>query len=267
LISSFIANRALTGNYDDVVEVMLDDLETGLKNMSMDEITALYGDKTTYYVFGRIKKTLEKHGCPANFDAARSAALMLPEHDDYESFDEALGIYSFKEIEEIISKMTLAGMVDVHNGLVNKGYKLDFNEEVRFAMHSSSYTSSYHIGLAIDKFGIDGARKIISKEVILSDALEIDKIMNGDTSGVSANELAGLLSAEGKAGGETAKAKIKEEIARIGTQLKPGGLDMIIALARPGIGIVSAVEAARNGFSPQELIRFPFLISPLAKGK
>jgi len=125
----------------------------------------------------------------------------------------------------------------------------NLQEVILFEKFAGDYSKGHHVSQAIDTFGIDDVRKIVAKSCRLDKAIEVNNYINGDSS----------RSRRYGSSDDGVSESLKES-------LKKGGLDVIIAIAKAG-NMEIAVKTIEAGFTVEEVIRFPFLISPLVTKK
>lgn len=265
-ISLAIQNMVSNYDYDEVLDDMCKDFAAALKEISIGQIIDIYNDKRSYEWFYEIKDVLAQNKYPVDFDSVKSVMSLLSDYDTYETLGEALKIYSLDEVGKITEKLTLAGMIDIHNKLVEKGYNLGLEEEMNFGLHSmSTYSNAYHIIEAIDNFGIEGVRRIVSGDGFMGEVLRLKEIMDGNADKISDIEITKILAFDGigKSISEEDRNSAREEISKLAQQLRPADLEFMIHLSKIDYGIVKAMETIKRGFTVEEIIRFPFLVSEL----
>ena len=206
----------------------IDDFASALRDLTLSEIEKLLTVGVSYESFKTVKSALEKHGHSSDFNSSFSVAQKLANNGNtYRYLDDALQFYSLDEIDQIITKdLPLYLVVQIRQVLEEKGIPTTLEETIQFAQYSGG--SSHWLSEAINIFGIDSVRKIVSKGCSLFKAIEVNDCINSSTS----------------------------------NSLREGGLDFIIALAKAG-DIKFLEQTIEAGYTVEEIIRFPFLMSPL----
>jgi len=165
---------------------------------------------------------------------------------DYYNLDSALDTFNLQEIEQITDKGgALSGVLEVGDALKEKQVATNLQEVILFEKFAGDYNKGYYVSQAIDTFGIDDVRKIVSRGCRLDKAIEVNNYMRDSGRSRSRDVLS---------------AKTIEEV------LTKGGIEAIIAIAKAESAEV-ALKTIDAGFTIEEITRFPFLISPLVTKK
>jgi len=224
----------------------INDFISALRELPLAEVEKIFSDGISYGEYSQVKGALAKHQYDFSFTAVHSLARKLLKTREYSYLDSALDTFSLQEIEQITSKGgTLAGVLAVGRALKEKQVATNLQEVILFEKFAGDYSKGYHVSQAIDTFGIDDVRKIVSMGCRLDKAIEVNDYMRG--SGRSRGQ-------------DTLKARTIEEI------LTKGGIEAIIAIAKAGSAEV-ALKTIEAGFTVEEITKFPFLISPLVTKK
>lgn len=145
---------------------------------------------------------------------------------------EALGVFKLEEVKQMLDvNANLHTATLVKESTSKLGYQLSFEEISEMARHNCDGLAD---ALAI--WSLEDVKKMLNTDVYLTNAIHINR-------------------------------RIKEALAELGqnaNDLSPEVLRKMITLPNPEELIVETIKA---GFTPEEITRFPFLISPLVTRK
>jgi len=221
------------------------DFTSALHGLPLAEVKKLFAVGMPYQEFSQVKAALVKHGYDSDFATTLETAKKLIKNNEYDTLDNALDVYSLEDIDQIVkSGMRLSDVLDVHNVFQEKGIVSNLQETIQFVKYASNYHQGYYTDQALDTFGIENVRKIISKSCCLDRAIEVHNYISGDSRRRDSKEIPELLR----------------------ESLKRGGIDVVIAIAKAN-NIEVAVKTIEAGFTVDEITRFPFLISSLVAKK
>jgi hypothetical protein len=227
----------------------INDFTSALRGLPLSEVEKLFTVGVPYSEFGKVKSALEKHDHSSDFNSSLSVAQKLARNNEYDYLDNALQFYSLGEIDQIITKgSALSSVLEIRQPLEEKGIPTTLQETIQFAQYAGDWNKGYNLTQAIDTFGIDSVRKIVSKSCRLDKAIEVNNYINSDGS---------------RSRYRSSESEISDSLRE---SLKKGGLDVVIAIAKAG-NMEVAVKTIEAGFTVEEITRFPFLISPLVTKK
>lgn len=237
------------------------DLNNALRNLSLDQVENIYKNGITYNDFNTVSSALATH----NEDNSFSKTLDLSQElageessttgrrrgggrsrrssrhgDQFNQLSSALDSFTLDQVKLLLSKGSpLHQATNTAKLLKEKDIPTSLEEIASL----SSKVNSHTLEKGIDVFGIDDVRKIVlTKECDLESLLNI----KGQIDGTSWQ-----------------KVEISDELK---ASLKVGGLNVLIAIAKAG-SLEHAVKTIEAGFTINEIVRFPFLISALVTKK
>ncbi|MCC6639059.1 hypothetical protein IT409_00705, partial [Candidatus Falkowbacteria bacterium] len=223
------------------------DFTDALRELPLEEVNKLFTVGVSYRNFGTVKVALEKHGLSSDFDATLAVSQILVRTGEYAQLDGALEVYSLSEIEQIISgNVKIDLLLNIRLNLEKRNIMADLKETIMFT--KAAQGQYWLFGECIDTFGIENVRKMVTKSVNLSKVMEVNRYLNGQSRSLCDREIANNLS-------ESTRATLRK-----------GGLDVIIAIAKAG-SIEAVTKTLSAGFTVEDIIRFPYLISPLIAKK
>jgi len=223
----------------------INDFTSALRALPLGEVEKLLTVGVPYHEFGKVKSTLEKHGHASDFTSTLTVAQKLIRNNEYDNLDNALQLYSLREIDEIITKgTTLASVLEIRQPLEEKGISTTIQETIQFAQYAGDRNKGYNFTQSIETFGIENVRRIVSKSCRLDKAIEVENHINNSSSYYGQSEIPQTLK----------------------DSLKKGGIDVVIAIAKAG-NVEVVIKTIEAGFTVEEITRFPFLISPLVTKK
>jgi len=224
----------------------INDFTSALRRLPLAEVEKIFSDGISYGEYSRVKEALAKHQYDSSFTAVHSLARKLLKTRDYYNLDSALDTFNLQEIEQITDKGgALSGVLEVGDALKEKQVATNLQEVILFEKFAGDYNKGYYVSQAIDTFGIDDVRKIVSRGCRLDKAIEVNNYMRDSGRSRSRDVLS---------------AKTIEEV------LTKGGIEAIIAIVKAESAEV-ALKTIDAGFTIEEITRFPFLISPLVTKK
>lgn len=226
----------------------IEDFTAGLKGLPLPEVEKIFSDGIAYNEYCQVKEALQKYQLDSSFDAAYALARKLTRTREYYSLDSALSTFSLEEIEQVLDKgSALSGVLEVDNALKGKEIVTSLQEIILFEKYAGNYHKGHYVTQAIKAFGIEDVRKIVAKSCMLDKAVEVNDYINADSNNSSGRSIGG--------GDDGISESLRQS-------LKKGGLDVVIAIAKVG-NMEAAVNTIKAGFTVEEIIRFPFLISQL----
>lgn len=172
-----------------------------------------------------------------NIISGRGHALPLEElieiaKKNTHGLHEALGVFKLEEVKQMLDvDANLCTATLVKESTSKLGYQLSFEEISEIARHNCNGLAD---ALAI--WSLEDVKKMLNTDVYLASAIHITR-------------------------------RIKEALAELGqnaNHLSPEVLRKMITLPNPEELIIETIKA---GFTPEEITRFPFLISPLVTRK
>jgi hypothetical protein len=204
-----------------------DVLERVLKFFSLEELRAVVAENLSLVDVYQV------------YDALSS----LPDYGVFGKDEEdfARNIILTKDV--IARKVSTANLLEVRQAIESKGVHSTIEEVISFTQYAGDWSRGQNVTQSIDAFGIDNVRKIVAKNCRLDKALEVNGYMKNNNRNL-----------------DRLSAKTIVEI------LTKGGIDAIIAIAKWN-GVEVALKTIEAGFTIEEIIRFPFLISPLVTKK
>jgi len=219
----------------------INDFISALRELPLAEVEKIFSDGISYGEYSQVKGALAKHQYDFSFTAVHSLARKLLKTREYYNLDSALDTFTLQEIEQIIDKGgTLGGVLEVSDALKEKQVATNLQEVILFEKFAGDYSKGYRVSQAIDTFGIDDVRKIVSRGCRLDKAIEANNYINSGSD-------------------DSMSESLRES-------LKKGGLDVVIAIAKAG-SMEIAAKTIEAGFTVEEITKFPFLISPLVTKK
>lgn len=226
------------------------DLRQALNNLSFEEAEKMYSKSVWYTTLSEVSGVLDKHGQILDFDSqvGLSGALVSNGEREHQGLDKALDVFSLDEINKVLTEgKKLSDTISVKEQLVEKGIQSDLEEVITFTKFASNrYHPSAYVSDAIDQFGIDSVRYIIQQGCYLNKVLSVKEYSEAKRP---------------KRGQDpSVTAEVRETI-------KMGGLELMLAIARfpePLEDLEEVfVKTLKMGFTTEDIIKFPFLVSPL----
>lgn len=229
----------------------IDDFASALRSLPLEEVKKIFSDGITYDEYNQVKQALEKRQLNSNFTAVHALAKKLTRTRGYYKLDSALDTFTLKEVEQILDKgLILGSVLDVGNVFKTKEIPTNLQEIILFEKYAGDAGKGHYVSQSIDTFGIDNVRKIVAKSCHLDKVIKVDNYINGD------DRLSRLYGSSDNGMSESLRESLKR-----------GGLDVVIAIAKAGGNMEIVVKTIEAGFTVEEIIRFPFLISPLITKK
>jgi len=247
-------------------------LEDGLRSFDLDDTTTLLRQDVKLPVAVAVLNNTKQFGYELNITQIANVAKNVHDINDFISalrglslaevekiFSDGISYDEYNQVKEALAKHQYDSSFAVVHSMARKlprlrdYYDLDsaldtFNlQEIEQIIDKGGVLAD--VSQAIDTFGIDDVRKIVAKSCRLDKAIEVNNYINGDSS----------RSRRYGSSDDGVSESLKES-------LKKGGLDVIIAIAKAG-NMEIAVKTIEAGFTVEEVIRFPFLISPLVTKK
>ncbi len=239
----------------------VNDLNNALRNLSLEQVENIYKNGITYQSFNTVSSALATHGEDNSFEKSLALSDELAGEissstgrgrrgggsrrssrngDQFDQLSSALDTFTLDQVKTLLSKGSPLYQATATSELLKKKTIPTTLEEI--AALSSKF-QSHTLETGIDTFGIDDVRKIV-----LTKECNLDSLLNikGQIEGTSWQQV-----------------EISDELK---TSLKGGGLDVLIAIAKAG-SLEHAVKTIEAGFTVNEIVRFPFLISPLVTKK
>lgn len=228
----------------------INDLNNALKNLSLDQVENIYKNGINYHGFNTVSSALATHNEDNGFEKTLNLSNELAGEvsssrssrngDQFDQLSGALDTFTLDQVKTLLSKGSPLYQATSTSELLKKKAIATTLEEIAAL---SSKVQSHTLETGIDTFGIDDVRKIV-----LTKECNLDSLLNikGQIDATSGQRVA-----------------ISDELK---TSLKGGGLDVLIAIAKAG-SLEHAVKTVEAGFTVNEIVRFPFLISPLVTKK
>ena len=220
----------------------LDDFASSLVELSLPESEILLEKRLQFQNFQVVKSALIDHKLKAGFSMVVELAEVLLKTEEYKQLGPALARYSIEQIKEIISNgISLENQLSVAEALDKENVVVDFYEQMTLTKYSGVWNCGVHVSDTVNMFGIENALKIAHRGVFLQKVIQAKRYLTvGNESGV----------------------QLSRESRSIRKQLDEAGIDVLIEVVRAG-DVQTAEKVIESGFELEEIIRFPFLISPL----
>ncbi len=205
----------------------IEDLVSALHNLTLEQVVQLYSAEQNYEKYKIVSSALTEHGYEAEFAKSLVWTQRLAKHREWRFFSTALNVFSLEEIEQIIDNdVMLSDAFYIRKALTKLGLENSLKEIMRWSkvVESPPYD---RIIRAAEKFGTDNLLRIVEESVPLEKVWDV-------------------------------KAEIKQrELEHFDT------IEIIIAFAKNGCKVELAQKAVEAGFTVEEIIKYPFLVSTL----
>jgi len=235
----------------------INDLNNALRNLSLDQVENIYKNGINYHGFNTVSSALAIHSEDNSFEKTLDLSNELAGQitssagrgrrgggrrgssrngDQFDQLSSALDTFTLDQVKVLLSKGSALYQATSTSELLKKKSIPTTLEEIAAL---SSKAQSHTLETGIDTFGIDDVRKIV-----------LTKECNLDT----------LISIKNQIDGKGwSRVEMPDELRE---SLKGGGLDLLIAVAKAG-SLEYATKTLEAGFTINEIVRFPFLISSL----
>lgn len=206
------------------------DFISASRDLEFSEVDKLFSNGIQYSDFKTVRTALVGHGCGLSFDEELDLSLKLSKENEYNNLKNALDVFTLEDVGIMLDNLTrLNRVAQAKKALDEAKIVCGLNEIIEFAKYSEG--SEKVIKSTLEEFGIEDTKKIISNKVLLGNALKVKKSIED------------------------------EKLPQV------DNIDMIIGIAKHGGNLEIVTKTIKAGFTVEEIIKYPSLISPLVEKK
>lgn len=203
---------------------------SALRDLEFSEVDKIFSNGINYSGFKEVRSALAGHGYELSFDEEVDLASKLSKENEYNNLKNVLDVFTLEDIGIMLDNLTrLNRVAQAKKALDEAKIVCGLNEIIEFAKYSEG--SERVIKNTLEKFGVENTKKIVANKVLLDNALKVKKLVED------------------------------EKLPQM------DNIDVIIGIARYGDNLEVVAKTIGAGFTLEEIIKYPSLVSPLVEKK
>jgi hypothetical protein len=210
----------------------VNDFILALQHLPIEEVEQLYNAKQRYISYETVRSALAEHNQDSSFSNTLEWTQRLARLNEWGYLSEALQVFSLEEVKQLLDKdVAISVALELRETLAEVGFENSPTDIARWSKIARGLRPGDTIKRAAEKFGRDNLRKMLEKEVPLQNALDV-----------------------------------KDVIERRGLH-QFDTLEVIMNIAKYNKNIDLIFKTLEAGFTAEEIVQYPFLVSHLVSRK